>query len=206
MTQKCKGEGCLGLDVLARLASNHKNQRSRLLCSSQLWCLPIQSGGVSGFLFDFVLMGRWRFPPQHAVIRSHATQRSAPLPQERGAGPHPTTSIIPQHKKRKPPTMEVSEGEEIPAAAAAGASTGSGSAEQAAGGGGGAEAPPELVGGAKMKSGRKSGGSGGAPRGHRGASNRERDEDRVPVAHRNFYDGKNEKMHYMYYEVHVVYT
>ena len=55
--------------------------------------------------------------------------------------------------------MEVSEGEQdIPAAATAGASTGSGGAEQAAGGGGGAEAPPELVGGAKMKSGRKSGG------------------------------------------------
>ena len=93
--------------------------------------------------------------------------------------------------------MEVSEGEEIPAAAAAGSSTGSGSAEQAAGGGGGAEAPPELVGGAKTKGGRKSGGSGGVPRGHRGAGNRDRDtEDRVPVAHRNFYDGKNEKMHY----------
>lgn len=100
--------------------------------------------------------------------------------------------------------MEVSEGEqEIPAAAAAGASTGSGSAEQAAGGGGGAEAPPELVGGAKMKGVRKSGGSGSAPRGHRGAGNRERDtEDRVPVAHRNFYDGKYRTRRCIaYYEV-----
>jgi len=91
--------------------------------------------------------------------------------------------------------MEVSEGEQdIPAAAAAaGASTGSGSAEQAVGGGGGAEAPPELV-GAKMTGGRKAGGSSGAPRGHRGhpgAGSRERDEDRVPVAHRNFFDGKD---------------
>ena len=90
--------------------------------------------------------------------------------------------------------MEVSEGEQdIPAAAAAGASTGSGSAEQAAGGGGGAEAPPELV-ASKTKGGRKA----GAPRGHRahpgsGGAGRERDsgEDGVPVAHRNFFDGKD---------------
>lgn len=90
--------------------------------------------------------------------------------------------------------MEVSEGEQdIPAAATAGASTGSGGAEQAAGGGGGAEAPPELV-GSKMKGGRKA----GAPRGHRahpggGGACRERDsgEDGVPVAHRNFFDGKD---------------
>ena len=90
--------------------------------------------------------------------------------------------------------MEVSEGEQdIPAAAAAGAS----SAEQAAGGGGGAEAPPELV-GSKTKGGRKA----GAPRGHRvhpggGGAGRERDsgEDGVPVAHRNFFDGKDTSTH-----------
>jgi len=135
-----------------------------------------------------------RFPPATVKSKGDSTTPNVrpPFPKREAPDHFPTSPTIPQHKKRKPPTMEVSEGEEIPAAAAAGSSTGSGSAEQAAGGGGGAEAPPELVGGAKTKGGRKSGGSGGAPRGHRGAGNasRERDEDRVPVAHRNFYDGK----------------